>query len=83
MKHLREANHHPIQDRLAHFLCTQFQTVEIILRLALRIAYRIQKLIGSSYYRLRVGDYHVIMDIKENVLVIFIVEVGHRREIYK
>ena len=43
----------------------------------------VKKLIGSSYYRLRVGDYRVIMDIKENVLVIFIVEVGHRREIYK
>ena len=34
-------------------------------------------------YRLRVGDYRVIYDVTEKELVILIVGVGHRREIYR
>ncbi len=43
-----------------------------------------KKLIGSdSIYRIRVGDYRIIYDIQSSVLVIEIVKVGHRREIYR
>jgi mRNA interferase RelE/StbE len=34
-------------------------------------------------YRIRVGDYRVIYDIFDNILVIIIVDVGHRSNIYK
>mgnify|MGYP001614682201 CR=1 FL=1 len=43
----------------------------------------VQKLIGSPYFRLRVGDYKVIMSIIENELKVLIVEIGHRKNIYK
>jgi mRNA interferase RelE/StbE len=43
----------------------------------------VKKLTGSKYFRLRVGDYRVILDIHENRLIIFVIELGHRREIYK
>ena len=43
----------------------------------------VKKLVGYPYYRLRVGDYRVIMDIKQNELKIFIIVVGHRKNIYK
>jgi len=42
----------------------------------------VKKLIGTPYFRLRVGDYRVILDIKNEKLVIMIIEVGHRRNIY-
>ncbi len=42
----------------------------------------IQKLVSSPYYRLRVGDYRVILDIKENTLRILILKVGHRESVY-
>lgn len=35
-----------------------------------------------DYWRYRVGDYRVICDIRDEELVILVVEVGHRREIY-
>ncbi len=38
---------------------------------------------GNGRLRLRVGDYRVIYRVEENVLVIIIVKVGHRRNIYK
>ncbi len=43
----------------------------------------IKKLVSSPYFRLRVGDYRVILDIKAGKLLIIVVEIGHRRNIYK
>jgi mRNA interferase RelE/StbE len=34
-------------------------------------------------YRLRVGDYRVIYEVMDGQLVILVVGVGHRREIYR
>lgn len=33
--------------------------------------------------RLRVGDYRVIYEVLDNELVILVVRVGHRREVYR
>jgi len=44
----------------------------------------VKKLAGyEDRYRLRVGDYRVIYDVTDKQLVILIVGVGHRREIYR
>lgn len=44
----------------------------------------LRKLAGyQDRYRLRVGDYRVIYDVTGAQLVILIVGVGHRREIYR
>ena len=43
----------------------------------------VKKLMGTSYYRMRVGDYRVILDIKEDIITIFVIEMGHRSTIYK
>lgn len=37
----------------------------------------------SSVWRYRVGDYRLFAEIKDNILTVFIFEVGHRREVYK
>ena len=43
-----------------------------------------RKIVGSSSsYRIRVGDYRIIYNIQSLVLVIEIIRVGHRREVYK
>ena len=42
----------------------------------------VRKLANSPYYRLRVGDYRVILDIQETVLRILVLKVGHRKSIY-
>ena len=41
-----------------------------------------KKLKGKTTYRIRVGDYRVIYDIKSEILVIEIIDVGHRKNIY-
>lgn len=36
----------------------------------------------SSFWRYRVGDYRIIVDIVENCLIIQVVQVGHRKDVY-
>ncbi len=37
---------------------------------------------GSDLWRIRSGDYRVIYQIRDHLLVVLIVDVGHRRDIY-
>ncbi len=34
-------------------------------------------------YRLRIGDYRILYRIHDDVLVVLVVRVGHRREVYR
>jgi mRNA interferase RelE/StbE len=46
----------------------------------------VKKLKGRAAWRIRVGDYRVIYEIHDRVLqiiVIIVITVGHRREIYR
>ena len=43
----------------------------------------VKKLVSSPYFRLRAGDYRVIMDIQSGRLLIIVVEISHRKNIYK
>ena len=52
-------------------------------RIKIRPEAYVTKLVGDTSYRLRVGDYRVIMDIDKGKLIILIIKVGHRRNIYK
>ncbi len=38
---------------------------------------------GTKYFILRVGEYRVILDINNNELIIFVIELGPRKNIYK
>ena len=37
----------------------------------------------SELYRVRVGDYRIVYQIQDSVLVVLVVQIGHRREIYR
>jgi mRNA interferase RelE/StbE len=41
------------------------------------------KLSGEESYRIRVGDYRVIYNIYDARLVVLVIDVGHRREVYR
>ena len=37
----------------------------------------------NNYWSYRVGDYRIVVEIIDNELIIIIISVGHRRDIYK
>jgi mRNA interferase RelE/StbE len=37
----------------------------------------------TRVWRLRVGDYRVIYEIRDSELIILVLEIGHRREVYR
>ena len=41
------------------------------------------KMAGREAWRVRAGDYRVIYEIHDGILLIEVVEVGHRREVYR
>jgi len=61
----------------------------------IKIVERIQKLAINPYpvdavrlksreeWRIRQGDYRILYLVEENVVTVFVVKVGHRREVYK
>lgn len=52
-------------------------------RIRIRPFHFVKRKQGTPYYILRVGEYRVILDIKNNKLIIFVIELGPRRRIYR
>ncbi len=52
-------------------------------RIKIRPEAYVTKLVGDTSYRLRVGDYRIIMDIDKGKLIVLIIKAGYRRNIYK
>ncbi len=42
-----------------------------------------RRLVGRPEWRVRTGDYRVLYRIDDGVLTVVVVDVGHRREIYR
>jgi mRNA interferase RelE/StbE len=42
-----------------------------------------KKLKGLEVFRLRVGDYRILYEVHDNIYVVLVVRVGHRRDVYK
>jgi mRNA interferase RelE/StbE len=41
------------------------------------------KLSGLDYYRVRQGNYRIVYEIQDTRLVVIVIKVGHRRDIYR
>jgi mRNA interferase RelE/StbE len=42
-----------------------------------------EKLTGEELYRVRQGNYRVVYSIQDNELTVWIIKVGHRKDIYR
>lgn len=44
----------------------------------------VRKIVGAdNAYRIRVGDYRIVYEIHNRVLTIYVVRVGHRKDVYR
>lgn len=42
-----------------------------------------KKLSGRDAWRIRVGDYRIIYEIEDDALLVLVVHLGHRRDVYR
>ncbi|HJH31216.1 MAG TPA: type II toxin-antitoxin system RelE/ParE family toxin [Methanosarcinaceae archaeon] len=61
----------------------QERIISTLERIRIRPQSYVTKLIGDTGYRLRVGDHRIILDIYEGILVVLVLKIGHRKNIYK
>lgn len=61
----------------------QKRIISTLNRCQIRPYSHVKKLVGSKHFRLRVGEYRVIIEIIDNELKIHVIELGHRKGIYK
>jgi mRNA interferase RelE/StbE len=61
----------------------QERIIKALERIRIRPEAYVKKLVGDLGYRLRVGEYRVIMDIYKDKLIVLVIKIGHRKNIYK
>ncbi len=61
----------------------QVRIIAVLERIRIRPELYVNKLVGDRAYKLRVGDYRIVMDIDRNKLKILVLKVGHRKKIYR
>lgn len=62
---------------------TQERIIKVLERIRIRPESFVTKLVGDPGFRLRVGEYRVIVDIDKDKLLILVIKIGHRSRIYK
>ena len=60
----------------------QERIIKSLQRIRIRPEAYITKLVGDPEYKLRVGDYRVILDIEKEKLIILVLIISHRKNIY-
>jgi mRNA interferase RelE/StbE len=60
----------------------QERIISALERIRIRPGAYVTKLVGDPGYKLRVGDYRIIMDINNYELQILVLKVWHRKNIY-
>ena len=61
----------------------QEHILAVIERARIRPQIHFERLVGEKSYKLRAGNYRIIADIQRDKLVILIIKISHRRNIYK
>ena len=61
----------------------QERIIKSLERIRIRPEAHVTKLVGDSGYKLRVGDYRIILEIEKEKLIILVLIIGHRKNIYR
>ena len=61
----------------------QERIILVLERIKLRPFHFVKKKQGTPYFILRIGDYRAIVNIKKEESIIFVIDIGHRKNIYE
>ena len=63
----------PIQERI----------IKVLERIRVRPEAYIVRLVGDQLYKLRVGDYRILLELDKDRLLILVIKIGHRKNVYQ
>jgi len=52
-------------------------------KLRIRPQAYLSRLVGIKLYKFRAGNFRIIVDLQKNQLVVLVIKIGHRKNIYK
>lgn len=61
----------------------QIRILSTLERIRIRPYPHVKGIVGSDNFRLRVGKFRVIIDIRNDKFIIFVIEIANRNNIYK
>ena len=61
----------------------QQRVISVLERIRIRPFHFIKRKQGTPYFILRIGEHRAILDVKEEKNTIFVIEAGHRKNIYE
>jgi len=61
----------------------QIRILQSLERIKIRPFHFIKRKQGTPHYIFRIGEYRAILDVKKDKLIIFVLETGHRKKIYR
>ncbi len=61
----------------------QVRIIKVFERIRIRPDAHLSKMVGDSCYKLRIGEYRALVDIDRGKIIILVLKVGHRGNIYK
>lgn len=62
---------------------TKIRITATLNRIRIRPEVHLKRLVGVPFYSLRTGKYRVIIDLQKENFVVLVIEIGHRKKIYK
>jgi mRNA interferase RelE/StbE len=68
----------PVRERILSFFSSRVEKLDDPKTIAEPLTGELRGL-----WRFRVGDYRIICDIRQNVMVVLVLQVGHRKEVYR
>jgi mRNA interferase RelE/StbE len=68
----------PVADRILNFLRERVEKLEDPRQLGARLQGTL-----SGFWKYRVGDYRLICSLENDRLVVLVLRIGHRREVYR
>lgn len=60
----------------------QERVIDVLERIVIRPYHFVKRKQGTNYFILRIGEHRAILDIQDKIEKIFVIEVGHRKNIY-
>lgn len=60
----------------------QERVIAVLERIRIRPDAYVTKLVGDPAYKLRIGDHRILLDIDKGQLIILVIKIGHRKNVY-